>query len=185
MRPFSQRIVGAALLDVSLYEEVEADTTATSQAMTVVILASVATGFGVNVLPRGWPVSLLGAVAALIGWLVWAGLTYFIGTRLFPTPSTDSSWGELLRTTGFAMAPGILGILAAIPVVGLLIAFVVSIWTLVAFVIAVRQALDYTSTWRAVAVCLTGWVVSNVAVTLLLVLSWPLDLFDPAFLRFS
>ncbi len=168
MRPFSQRIVGAALLDVSLYEEVEADTTATSQAMTVVILASVATGLGVNA-SQGLSGFVAGSVAALIGWLVWAGLTYFIGTRLFPTPSTDSSWGELLRTTGFAMAPGILSILAAIPVVGLLIAFAVSIWTLVAFVIAVRQALDYTSTWRAVAVCLTGWVVSNVAVTLLLV----------------
>ena len=168
MRPFSQRMIGAALLDVSLYEEVEADTTATSQAMTVVILSSVATGLGVNS-SQGLSGLALGSVAALVGWLIWAGLTYFIGTRLFPTPSTDSSWGELLRTTGFATAPGILRILAAIPVLGLLIYFAVSIWMLVAFVIAVRQALDYSSTWRAVAVCFTGWLVSNIAVTLLLV----------------
>jgi hypothetical protein len=157
MRSFPQRAIGAALLNVAVYEEVEADTNATRQAMVVVVLASLATGIGAN-LDEGAGTLVLGSVGALIGWIVWAGLTYFIGTRLLPGPKTSSSWGELLRTTGFAAAPGILRFFTLIPVLGLIIYVAVGIWMLVAMVVAVRQALDYTSTWRAVAVCLTGWV---------------------------
>lgn len=160
-------MIGAALLDVSVYEEVEADTTATTQAMSVVILASVATGLGVN-LSEGVGALVLGSVAALIGWALWAGLTYLIGTRLLPEPQTSSSWGELLRTTGFAATPGILRLFSAIPAVGLLVYLAVTIWMLVSFVIAVRQALDYRGTWRAVLVCMTGWLV-NVVLGVLLV----------------
>jgi hypothetical protein len=102
----------------------------------------------------------MGVVAALVGWGLWAGITYFIGTRLLGTPATSSTWGELLRTTGFAAAPGIFRILGFMPIVGIPVYFLVSVWMLVTFVVAVRQALDYTSTWRAVAVCMTGWLVS-------------------------
>jgi len=38
---------------------------------------------------------------------------------------------------------------------------------LVAMVIAVRQALDYHGTGRAIAVCLIGWLVHEVILTLL------------------
>ena len=99
------------------------------------------------------------SVAALIGWFLWAGITYFVGTRILHTPRTSSSWGEVLRTTGFSAAPGVFRIFSVIPLLGALIAFGVGVWMLIAFVMAVRQALYYESTWRAVAVCLTGWLV--------------------------
>lgn len=158
MASFGERLIGAAKLDVGIYEEVEADTTATGQAMAVVALSSVAAG--VASLRTGGMMGLIGTtVAALLGWFVWAGLTYFIGTKLLPEPQTKADMGELLRTIGFSSSPGILRIFGIIPMVGPLVGLVASIWMLVAFIVAVRQALDYQSTGRAVAVCLIGFVV--------------------------
>lgn len=161
MTSFGQRFVGAALLSVPIYEEVEADDTATTQAMAVVVLAALCSGIGLGV-RSGVRGLVAGTLTALFGWFVWAGLTHFIGTRFLPTAQTESTWGQVLRTTGFAAAPGVLRVFYAIPNGGILIyIFMVFIWIwmLVAFVIAVRQALDYTSTWRAVGVCLAGWMV--------------------------
>ena len=159
MTSFTQRLIGAAKLDVHIYEEVEADTTAMGQAMGVVALSSVAAGIGA--VGEGAPGLFGGLVAALLGWLLWAGLTYFIGTRILPTPQTHADWGELLRTTGFAAAPGMIRILGIVPGLTGLVFFVAGVWMLAAFVVAVRQALDYTSTGRAVGVCLIGWLVNN------------------------
>ena len=166
MASFTERMIGAAKLNVHTYEEVEVDTTAFGQAMGVVVLSSLAAGIGM-VGREGAPGLLAGAIAALVGWFIWAGLTYFIGTRILPMPQTHADWGQLLRTTGFASSPGILRILGVVPVLGGLVFLVVGIWMLVAFVIAVRQALDYTSTGRAIGVCLIGWVV-NVVIFLIL-----------------
>jgi hypothetical protein len=90
---------------------------------------------------------------------VWALLAYAIGVHLLPEPQTRSTLGEMLRTTGFAAAPGVFRILTIIPLFGALIAIVVAIWMLLAMVIAVRQALDYRSTLRAIGVCFIGWLV--------------------------
>lgn len=160
MRRFFQRLIGAALLDSSIYEEVEADRSAFSQAMAVVVLSSLATGIGMGA-RSGVGGLLASSLTALIGWFFWAWLTYFIGTRLLPTPETSSSWGELLRTTGFSASPGILRLLSIVPVIGANYYLIVGvyIWMLAAFVVGVRQALDYRSTWRAVIVCLTGWLI--------------------------
>jgi Yip1 domain len=158
MASFVDRMVGAAKLEVAMYEEVEADRGATGQAMGVVLISSLATGIG---LYGNWSLgrSIIGAAAALVSWFLWAFLTYLIGTKLLPEPQTSADVGELLRTTGFSSSPGVLRILGAVPAIGALISFIVSIWMLVAMVIAVRQALDYRSTARAVGVCLIGWVV--------------------------
>ena len=163
MTSFTQRVIGAAKLDAHIYEEVEADTTAMGQAMGVVALSSVAAGIGA-VGREGTPGLFGGLVGALLGWLLWAGLTYFIGTRILPTPQTRADWGELLRTTGFAAAPGMLRILGIVPGLTGLVFFVAGVWMLAAFVVAVRQALDYTSTGRAVGVCLIGWLVNGAIV---------------------
>ena len=160
MASFTDRMTGAARLDVQTYEEVEADTGATGQAMGVVLLSSIAGGIGSVGLGAGGVI--LGSVAALIGWVAWAFLTYFIGTRLLAEPQTRADAGELMRTLGFAQSPGLVRIVGIVPGVGPLVFGIVSIWMLVAMVIAVRQALDYTSTLRAVGVCLVGWVVSGV-----------------------
>ncbi|MFL5574917.1 MAG: YIP1 family protein [Gemmatimonadaceae bacterium] len=148
----TDRMRGAAMLDVATYEEVEADTTATGQAGTVVALAAICSAIGaLGMGARGVVGSLF---AQIIGWVIWSGVTYFIGTRVFKGTAT---WGELLRTIGFAQAPAVLNILGIIPVLGWLVYVVVAIWTLIAGIIAIRQALDFT-TGKAVLTALLGWL---------------------------
>ncbi len=157
MNDFTDRMLRAARLDVDLYEEVEADRESVVQAGWVVVLSSVAAGIGVTGLSG--PVDLLlASVAALLGWVMWAALIYFIGAKLLPEPQTRSDLGELLRTLGFASAPGILRVLGIVPLLGPLLVVLVSLWMLAAMVVAVRQALDYESTMRAIGVCLLGFV---------------------------
>lgn len=157
MASFTQRMIGAAKLDIHTYEEVEADRGATGQAMAVVVLSSLAAGIGY--FGRAGVTGLIfGAVVALLGWFLWAFLTYLIGTKFLPEPQTRSDMGELLRTIGFASSPGLLRVLGVVPGIGPLISFAVGIWMLIAVVIAVRQALDYRSTGRAVLVCVIGFI---------------------------
>lgn len=162
MRSFSQRFVGALRLDPEVYEEVEADHGAIGQAVAVILISNVAVGLGVG-LGMGLGGFILLTVVSLITWFLWAALTWFIGTKILPSPETSSDIVELMRTTGFAAAPGVFRVLAVTPLVGGILGLVVHIWMLVAMVVAVRQALDYTSTWRAVAVCLTGWLIYGAA----------------------
>ena len=169
MSSFTDRMVRAAKLDTTLYEEVEADTGATMEAMAVVALSGVAAGVGT--LGAGGIGGLVwGTVAALISWFVWAYLTYFIGTRLLPEPQTQADAGELVRAIGFSSAPGVIRVLGLIPGISAAVFLVAGVWMLIAMVIAVRQALDYTSTWRAVGVCVIGWLIQVLALALLLAL---------------
>lgn len=156
-------MLGAATLDKSTYEEVEADAGATGQAAGVVVLASIAGGIGLLGLGTQTAQSLVAGIAgSLVAWMAWAMLTYLIGTRLLPEPQTRADAGELLRTIAFASAPGVLRISGVIPVLGLTFYGVASIWMLLAMIVAVRQALDYKSTTRAVGVCVVGWALSLV-----------------------
>ena len=157
MSSFVERVIGASKLDAHIYEEVEHDRTAMAQAMTVVVLSALAAGIGSL---RGGFGGLVGvSVAALVGWFIWGWLTYLIGTKLLPEANTKADPGELLRTIGFSSAPGVLRIFGFVPLLGGIITFVASVWMLVAMVVAVRQALDYTSTNRALGVCAIGWLV--------------------------
>ena len=162
------RMIRAAKLDVGLYEEVEADTGATGQAMLVVVLSSVAAGIGSVGGGAGLKGLLLGALSALAAWYIWAFLTYFIGTRLLPESQTEADVGQLLRTTGFSSSPGLLRILGILPGLTGIVFLGCAVWMLVAMVIAVRQALDYHGTGRAIAVCLIGWVVQVVIIVLVM-----------------
>ena len=166
MSTFAERMIGAATLNVHTYEEVEADTTATTQALGVVVLSSLAQGIA-GLAQGGGGGFVAGALGALMGWFIWAFLVYIIGTKLLPEPQTRSDLGELLRTTGFSASPGLLRVLGVIPLIGGLIILAVSIWMLIAMIIAVRQALDYQSTGRAVGVCLIGWFVFVVIILML------------------
>lgn len=157
MATFVQRMIGAAKLDVATYEEVEADKGATKQALLVVLLAAVAAGVG-EIMQGGE--AMLGAlVGSLIGWVMWAFLTWLIGTKFMAEEQTQADVGQLLRTIGFASAPGLLRVFGWVPILGPVIMLVTWIWMLATTVVAVRQALDYTKTWRAVLVCAIGWFV--------------------------
>ena len=167
MADLKERIIRAAKLDVNLYEEVEADKGALGQAMWVVVLSSIAAGIGT--ITQGGVVGILvGTITALIGWYVWAYITYFIGTKFLPEPQTRADHGELLRTIGFSSSPGLIRVLGIIPGLTGIIFLIAAIWMLMAMAIAVRQALDYTSTSRAVYVCLIGWLFQTLILGLLL-----------------
>ncbi len=151
------RMVRAAQLDPALYEEVEHDLGATGQATLVVIIAAVAAGIG-GLFSEGVLGAIFGAVAAVIGWVVWSLITYWVGKTLFATAETRVTPGEMLRTIGFSHAPGVFNIFRIIPVFGLIVALIVQLWELVAGVIAVRQAMDF-STWRAIGTVIVGWII--------------------------
>jgi hypothetical protein len=161
MASLKDRIIRAAKLDVNLYEEVEADKTAMGQAMAVVVLSGVAAGIG-TIATRGAIGIITGTIGALIGWFIWAYLTYWIGTKFLPEPQTEADPGQLLRTIGFSSSPGLIRVFGVIPGLGRIFFLAASIWMLIAMVIAVRQALDYTSTGRAVGVCFIGWIIQAV-----------------------
>lgn len=156
MASFVDRVLGAARLDVRTYEEVEGDPTTMGQALTVVVGSAVSAAIGSY---EAGAAGVLGAlVGGVVGWFLWAGVTWLIGTKLLPEPQTSADVGQLLRTLGFSAAPGLLGFLRALPLVGWVIGLVLAVWQLAAMIVAVRQALDYKSTGRAVGVCVIGWI---------------------------
>ena len=166
MANFTERMVRAATLNVALYKEVKADTSALGQATAVVALSSIAAGLG-SIVPGGVAGLILITIATLIGWYVWAYLTYFIGVKLLPEPQTQANHIQLLRTIHFASSPGLIRVVGLIPGLTGIVFLIASIWMLVAMVIAVCQALDYTSTLRAVGVCVIGWIIQALVLALL------------------
>ena len=154
-----RRMLRAAKLDVSLYEEVEADQGATIEAMGVVLLSDLAVGIGM-ISTMGGIGFVGGAIAALVRWVVWAFLIFVVGTKLLPEPQTQSNMGELLRTIGFSSSPGLICAFGIFhPALAVFLGIASTLWMLVAMVIAVRQALDYQSTGRAIGVVLIGGLV--------------------------
>ena len=168
------RMIGAARLSVETFEEVEHDRSATIQALVVVIVVAAASGIG-SMLSSD--VSLLngvilGAVRGVVGWAVWALVTWIIGSTILRTPETEADWGQLARVTGFAQTPGLLNILIFIPVAGWIIGIAAFLWQFVAMMVGVRQALDYKSTWRAFFVILISFIVVLIVVIPVFVLLW-------------
>jgi hypothetical protein len=155
---FANRVKGVLALDVRTFEEIEADRTANAQALLVVVAASVAAGLGAGV-QLGMIGLLRETLGALIGWVMWAAITWVIGAKWLPEPQTRTDMGELLRVIGYAYAPNLFAFFAFIPALGVVVSTIVAFWLLAATIIAVRQALDYVSTLRAAAVVLIGWLI--------------------------
>jgi hypothetical protein len=174
MASFPERMLRAALLQPATYEEVEADTGAGRQALGVVLLSSAAVGVG-GIANSGAEGILVQMAFAVVGWWAWAYATYFIGTRLLPTRETSADPGQLLRTMGFAGAPGILRIVMVVPALAFPAWIVGTLWELLAMVVAVRQALDYGSTPRAIAVAAIGFPVYAITLigSVLFLGPWP------------
>jgi hypothetical protein len=152
--------MGAAALDVAIYEDLEADRTATAQAFVVVLLSSIAGGLGASGLTGGAVNIAFFSMVALLTWGAWALVTYTVGVYVLPEPQTRADVGELMRTIGFASTPGLLRVLGIMTPLAKPVFVVTAVWMLVAMIVAVRQALDFTSTARAVAVCLVGWLLA-------------------------
>jgi hypothetical protein len=168
-RGLTNRMIRAAQLQESLYEEVERDRDATGQAAQVVLIATVAGAVATLISSpsvRGILTAIVSVIVGLIGWVIWSYLTYWVGTTFFKTEQTRVTPGEMLRTIGFSHAPGVLRIFTFIPVLGVLIALVVGIWQLVAGVIAVRAAMDF-DTGRAIATVVVGWIIQFIVTVVL------------------
>jgi hypothetical protein len=157
MKTFLSRMIGAARFDSRTYEAVEADRSSTAAAILVVVIASIAGALGTGTKDLFGIVGV--TAAALLTWAVWIGLTLVIGKRVMPDPATHTDLGEVLRTTGFSAAPGVLRIFGGIPGLGLPVFLGVTVWMLFTFVMAIRQALDFASFNRALAVALLGWII--------------------------
>jgi len=151
-------MVGAMKADVKTLQEIEADPNALGQAVTVIVIGGVASLIG-NIFRAGIVTGLLSLIVTIIGYAIFAVLIVLIGTKLMPEPSTKADFQEAFRVIGFAASPGIFNVLAIIPFLGPLISFVIALWMLVIGVIAVREVLDYSSTGRAIIVCLIAFVI--------------------------
>ena len=159
-----ERAIGAARLDPRAYEDVERDEAATGTALAIVVLVAIASGIG-NLGNNGVIGLIVGVIVGVIGFVLYAGIAYLVGAKLFATAETRVTWGQLIRTLGFAQAPGILYVLGILPAVGGLIRFVVGVWILVASIIAIRQACDF-STGRAVLTAVVAWIIYFIFVAL-------------------
>ena len=166
MTSFTDRVIRAAKLDGTVYEEVEDDKGALPQSMAVVVLSSIAAGLA-SIGKLGFSGILIGTIIALLSWYVWAYVVYLVGTMILQEPQTRANHGQVLRTIGFSSSPGLIRILGIIPGLTWFVFLAASIWMLAAMVIAVRQALDYQSTVRAVVVCIIGWVFQALVLALL------------------
>ena len=177
MRGILSRMLGASLLRVQTFEEVEADPKSLVQAGLVVALACAAIAVasevqGLQAGAAGRRLALQVLVAGLlpaVGWLLGSALAYMVGASFLRGPETTTDYREVLRTTGFALSPGILRAFAWLPPapLGLGIDLAATLWMLVAGVVAVRQALDFT-TAAALATCVG-------AAVLLWLLMWGLS----------
>jgi len=167
MADLTGRMIGAMQADVKTFEEIEADPNAMMQAITVIVIAGVASLIG-NFFRSGLVGGVLALVMSLASYALFSLLVFLIGTKVMPEPTTKADFNETFRTIGFAAAPGVFNVLAIIPFLGPLIGFVIAIWSLVIGVIAVRAVLDYSNTGRAIIVCLIAAVICWIVVFLLM-----------------
>jgi hypothetical protein len=154
---FIKRIIRALTLDPELYEEVEHDKSAMWQAVVVVFLASLSRGI-YSYQTGDYKGLILGTITSFVLWMLLAFLIYIIGTKLFPESETRSDQWEIMRVLGFASAPGIFRVFAVVPHLTAVVLVIVWVWTLVAMIIGVRQALDFKNTWNAIWVCVVGLI---------------------------
>lgn len=167
MATLPERMIGAMQADVKTFNEIEADPNALGQAVTVIVIAGIAALIG-NIFRTGPIGGILHLIISLIGYALWAVLVVLIGVKLMPEPATKADFAEAFRVIGFTASPGVFNVLAIIPFLGPLISFVIGIWMLVIGVIAVREVLDYTSTGRAIVVCLIAFCIYIVLVVFIL-----------------
>ena len=153
MADLTGRMIGAMQADVKTFNEIEADPKAMGQAITVIVIAGIAALIG-NIFRAGIAAGVIGLVGSLLGYALFSLMVFLIGTKVMPEPTTKADFNETFRVVGFAAAPGVFHILAIVPYLGPLISLLIGLWSLVIGVVAVREVLDYSSTGRAIVVCL-------------------------------
>ena len=177
-----ERMIGAAMLKADVFEEIEADSGALPQAISIVVLVTIcgiigsvlsgiiggegqsATGIALGI--------LYGVLFGLLRWVIWVTAILFVGGTMLKVSGTQTDWAEIGRIVGFAYTPGLLVLLSFIPLVGGLIAFIAFIWTVVAVIVGIKHALDFEGTGRAVLVALISAVIAAIPLLILQVIEW-------------
>ena len=167
MADLTGRMIGAMQADVKTFTEIEADPNAMGQAVTVIVIAGVAALIG-NIFRAGIVSGVIALIGSLLGYALFSLMTFLIGTKVMPEPTTKADFNETFRVVGFAASPGVFNVLAIVPYLGPLISLLVGLWGLVIAVIAVREVLDYSNTGRAIIVCLIAAVICMVVWTLVM-----------------
>jgi hypothetical protein len=167
MADLTGRMVGAMKADVATLTEIENDPNAMGQAVTVIVIAGIASLIG-NIFRNGIGGGIFGLVSSIVGYALFSLFVYLIGVKVMPEPTTKADFNETFRVIGFAASPGVFSVLAIIPFLGPLIALLVGIWSLVIGVIAVREVLDYSNTGRAIIVALVAGIACMIVVFIIL-----------------
>lgn len=168
MKLFLERLFRAARLDANLYAEVAADAGAMNQALIVVFIYAMATAFG-SFGRTGTTGINIGMVTTLLGWYVWAFTAYIVGARILPEAETRIERKAVVRAMGFASAPGLVRLLGFVPGLGTVAVLAASVWMIAAATVALKQALNFKSTSRALGVSIISWILSALVQGLLYV----------------
>lgn len=161
LRLLVNRMVRAAKLHRGLYAEVAADVTATRQAVAVVVITALAafisdqigppdlTWLGVTAEDGGGSslgilLLIIGPIIAIVAWLAWSVVAWYVGTRMIAQDSQDVQFLEVARAIGFAQTPSVLGVTLFIPVLGLIIQVGVLFWVLATGFVAIRESMRLT-----------------------------------------
>ena len=167
MADLTGRMIGAMQADVKTFTEIEADQSAMGQAITVIVIAALASLIG-NIFRAGIASGVIGLIGSLLGYGLFSLMVFLIGTKVMPEPTTKADFNETFRVVGFAAAPGVFNVLAIVPYLGPLVSLLIGLWSLVIAVVAVREVLDYSNTGRAIIVCLIAGVICVIVWTVVM-----------------
>ena len=170
MASFGERVVGAMTLNAATFQEIENDPTAMGQAVGVIALAAVSMGLG-WIFYSGLTGIVWNILSSVVAYAIWAVFIWLFGTKVMPDPATKADFPETFRTVAFAVAPGLLGIITIIPLLGWLLYFAIVLWQLAAMVVAVKEVLDYTDTVKAVIVVVIGMVLYFVVMGMIMAMT--------------
>jgi hypothetical protein len=159
MNFFLDRFFRAARLDATLYKEVADDVRAMNPALIVVFIYAIAAAFG-SFGRTGITGVNIGMITTLLGWYVWVFMAYIVGARFLPEAETKPDRKAVVRAMGFACAPGVTRLLGFVPGLGGVAVVIASVWMIAAAMAAVKQSLNYQSTYRALGVAVISWIIS-------------------------
>jgi hypothetical protein len=152
MNSLVRQTIGAMTFRAAIYREIATQPGATAPAIGILLLSCFVPG-SVSIVYG----TLGGILYSFSGWAIWICLAYMIGAKIFPESPVDSGLLRLLRAGGFAASPALLGFFGLAAVVGHILPITTTVWVIAATAVAIREALQYRTTSRAVAVCLASW----------------------------
>jgi hypothetical protein len=108
-----------------------------------------------HVRPRRFVLAVLFSVLSyMVGYVLWTGSVWLVGTYTF---GRDVTWVAVAAAVGLAYAPQILAFFELTPFFGSPFGVLLSLWSLLAILVALRAGLGL-ETWQAVAAGGLGWL---------------------------